>query len=44
MNDPNFYLTRKDADDLIAKYESLGREVDKLYGDLEKYEGPHAAR
>jgi ATP-binding cassette, subfamily F, member 3 len=44
MNDPNFYLTRKDADDLIARYERLGREVDKLYGDLEKYEGSHLAR
>jgi hypothetical protein len=44
MNDPNFYLTRKDADQLIAKYERLGREVDKLYGDLEKFEGPPAAR
>jgi ATP-binding cassette subfamily F protein 3 len=44
MNDPNFYLARKDADQLIAKYERLGREVDKLYGDLEKYEGPTAAR
>src|SRR5215472_918808 len=44
MNDPNFYLARKDADQLIAQYERLGREVDKLYGDLEKYEGPPAAR
>jgi len=44
MNDPNFYLARKDADQLIAKYERLGREVDKLYGDLEKYEGSPAER
>lgn len=44
MNDPNFYLTRKDADQLIARYERLGREVDKLYGDLERFEGPPAAR
>ncbi|MBV8138709.1 MAG: ABC-F family ATP-binding cassette domain-containing protein [Deltaproteobacteria bacterium] len=44
MNDPNFYLTRKDADQLIARYDRLGREVDKLYGDLEKVEGPPAAR
>jgi ATP-binding cassette subfamily F protein 3 len=44
MNDPNFYLARRDADQLIAKYERLGREVDKLYGDLEKYEAPPAAR
>jgi ATP-binding cassette, subfamily F, member 3 len=43
MNDPNFYLARKDADELIARYERLGREVDKLYGDLEKCEGPAAA-
>ena len=38
MNDPNFYLARKDADELIAKYERLGREVEKLYGELEKTE------
>jgi ATP-binding cassette subfamily F protein 3 len=38
MNDPNFYLARKDADQLIARYERLGREVEKLYGELEKYE------
>jgi ATP-binding cassette, subfamily F, member 3 len=44
MNDPNFYLARKDADELIAKYERLGREVEKLYGDLEKYEGHPPAR
>ncbi|MGO9606760.1 MAG: ATP-binding cassette domain-containing protein [Candidatus Binataceae bacterium] len=42
MNDPNFYLKRKDADDLIAKYERLGREVEKLYGDLVKFEDPQA--
>jgi len=44
MNDPNFYLARKDADELIAKYERLGREVEKLYGELEKYESAAAGR
>ncbi|HKM99588.1 MAG TPA: ABC-F family ATP-binding cassette domain-containing protein [Candidatus Binataceae bacterium] len=44
MNDPNFYLKRKDADDLIAKYERLGREVEKLYGELVKFEDPQAVR
>jgi len=44
MNDPNFYLARKDADELIAKYERLGREVEKLYGELEKYEAAAAGR
>jgi len=44
MNDPNFYLARRDADQLIAKYERLGREVEELYVALEKYEGPPAAR
>jgi ATP-binding cassette subfamily F protein 3 len=34
MNDPNFYLTRKDANDLIARYERLGREVEGLYEQL----------
>ncbi len=34
MSDPDFYLTRKDAKDMIARYELLGREVDKLYEDL----------
>jgi hypothetical protein len=38
MNDPNFYLTRKDADDLIAHYERLGREIEKLYADLVKFD------
>ena len=34
MNDPNFYLQRKDAKEMIARYELLGREIDKLYEDL----------
>jgi ATP-binding cassette subfamily F protein 3 len=38
MNDPNFYLARKDADDLIARYERIGREIDKLYADLVKFD------
>jgi ATP-binding cassette, subfamily F, member 3 len=38
MNDPNFYLARKDADALIARYERLGREIEKLYVDLVKFD------
>jgi ATPase subunit of ABC transporter with duplicated ATPase domains len=38
MNVPDFYLTRKDADDLIARYERLGREIEKLYADLVKFD------
>lgn len=34
MNDPNFYLARKDADQLIARYEQLGAETERLYGEL----------
>jgi len=34
MNDPNFYLARKDANQLIARYESLGREIEHLYNEL----------
>ena len=36
MNDPNFYLARKDADALIARSERLGREIEMLYADLVK--------
>ena len=43
MNDPNFYLKRKDADDLIARYERLGREIEKLYADLVKFDEPASA-
>ena len=43
MNDPNFYLARKDADDLIARYERLGREIEKLYADLVKFDEPASA-
>ncbi|HZO83322.1 MAG TPA: ABC-F family ATP-binding cassette domain-containing protein [Candidatus Binataceae bacterium] len=34
MNDPNFYLTRSDANDLIAAYDRLGREIERLYEEL----------
>jgi len=43
MNDPNFYLARKDADDLIKRYEQLGREIETLYADLVKFEAPLTA-
>jgi prefoldin subunit 5 len=43
MNDPNFYLKRKDADDLIARFQQLEREIERLYGDLEKIEADDAA-
>jgi ATP-binding cassette subfamily F protein 3 len=42
MDDPNFYLARKDADELIARYERLGREIEKLYTDLVKFDDPAA--
>ena len=38
MNDPNFYIKRKDADDLIARYQQLGRDIERLYAELEKLE------
>jgi hypothetical protein len=38
MNDPNFYIRRKDADELIGRYQQIGREVERLYADLEKLE------
>jgi ATP-binding cassette subfamily F protein 3 len=38
MNDPNFYLQRKDAQELIARYERLGGEIDKLYAELSEFE------
>ncbi|HUY28680.1 MAG TPA: ABC-F family ATP-binding cassette domain-containing protein [Candidatus Binataceae bacterium] len=40
MNKPDFYLARKDADQLIARYEKLGRDVEQLYADLVKFEEP----
>jgi ATP-binding cassette, subfamily F, member 3 len=38
MNEPNFYLARKDADELIAHYERLGREIERLYAELVKFD------
>ncbi len=38
MNDPNFYIQRKDADELIGRYQQLGREIERMYADLEKLE------
>jgi ATP-binding cassette, subfamily F, member 3 len=38
MNDPNFYLARKDADQMIARYEGLGREIDRLYEQLMSFD------
>ena len=34
MNDPNFYLQRTDAKELIAAYERLGGEIERLYEEL----------
>jgi hypothetical protein len=38
MSDPNFYLARQDADQMIARYELLGREIDGLYEQLVTFE------
>jgi len=38
MNAPNFYLARKDANQLIARYESLGREIEHLYAELVQHD------
>jgi ATP-binding cassette subfamily F protein 3 len=38
MSDPNFYLARHDADQLISRYEQLGQEIDGLYQRLVSYE------
>ncbi len=43
MNDPNFYLKRKDADEMIAKYERLGRNIERLYAELVKFESASSA-
>ena len=43
MNDPNFYLARKDADQMIARYESLGRAIDQLYAALVKFDETDSA-
>ncbi|HXZ87313.1 MAG TPA: ATP-binding cassette domain-containing protein, partial [Candidatus Binataceae bacterium] len=42
MNDPNFYLARKDANDMIARYDWLGREIERLYEQLVSFEQPQA--
>ena len=42
MNDPNFYLPRNDAKEMIAAYELLGREIEKLYEDLVGLDGAGA--
>ena len=42
MNDPNFYLARKDANDMIARYDWLGREIERLYDQLVNFEQPQA--
>jgi ATP-binding cassette subfamily F protein 3 len=44
MNDPNFYLARKDANELIARYDSLGKEIERLYEDLVKLDSPASDR
>jgi ATP-binding cassette subfamily F protein 3 len=38
MNDANFYLVRRDADELIARYDALTSEIDALYGELVRFE------
>ena len=39
MNDPNFYLQRTDARELIAAYERLGGEIEHLYEELMSLDG-----
>jgi ATP-binding cassette subfamily F protein 3 len=38
MSDPDFYLARQDADQLIARYEQLSREIEQLYARLVEFE------
>jgi ATP-binding cassette, subfamily F, member 3 len=38
MSDPNFYLARQDADQMISRYEELGQEIDSLYAQLVLFE------
>jgi hypothetical protein len=42
MNDPDFYIKRQDADDLIAGYDRLGREIEELYAQLLKFDEARA--
>ena len=39
MNDANFYLQRPDANELIAGYERLGREIESMYQELMNLDG-----
>jgi ATP-binding cassette subfamily F protein 3 len=39
MNDPNFYLQRTDARELIVAYERLGGEIERLYEELMSLDG-----
>jgi ATP-binding cassette subfamily F protein 3 len=34
MNEPDFYLNRPDANELIVRYEKLGGEIERLYEEL----------
>jgi len=43
MSDPNFYVARADANDLIGRYQVLDREIEKLYGDLVGLDGESRA-
>jgi ATP-binding cassette subfamily F protein 3 len=43
MNDPNFYLARPDANQLIARYEKLGKEIERLYEELMGFEAAENA-
>ena len=38
MSDPNFYLTRQDADQMLSRYAQLDRELDGLYERLVSFE------
>jgi ATP-binding cassette, subfamily F, member 3 len=44
MNDPDFYLKRTDADEMIARYDRLGKEIENLYADLVSSEGATTTR
>jgi ATP-binding cassette subfamily F protein 3 len=44
MDDPDFYLKRKDADELIARYERLGHEVERLYSELVRFDDSDVTR
>jgi ATP-binding cassette subfamily F protein 3 len=42
MSDPDFYLRRKDASELFARYETLAGEIERLYGELLTLDGSTA--